>query len=298
MATIVLSAAGAAVGGAIGGSVLGLSSAVIGRAVGATIGNVVDQRLLGAGALAVETGRIERFRLKSASEGTAVPRVFGRMRIGGQVIWASRFEERAETTGGGKGAPSRPTVTRYGYSVSVAIALCEGEIARVGRVWADGTEIAPDEIQMRVYTGREDQLPDPKIEAVEGLGRAPAYRGIAYVLIEDLYLTLFGNRVPQFNFEVVKPEPEGLGGVPDVSRLVRGVAMMPGTGEYALATTPVHFEDAPGVNRSANVHAPGGETDFVMSLRALREEVPACGAVSLIVSWFGDDLRCGVCSVA
>ena len=297
MATLVLSAAGAAVGGAIGGSILGLSSAVIGRAMGATIGNVVDQRLLGAGAPAVETGRIERFRLNSASEGTAVPRVFGRMRIGGQVIWASRFDERAETTGGGKGAPSRPRVTRYAYSVSVAIALCEGEIARVGRIWADGTEIAPDEIEMRVYTGGEDQLPDPKIEAVEGLGRAPAYRGIAYVVIEDLDLTPFGNRVPQFNFEVVKPEPAGLGGVPDVSRLVRGVAMMPGTGEYALATTPVHFEDAPGVNRSANVHAPGGETDFVMSLRALREEVPACGAVSLIVSWFGDDLRCGACSV-
>lgn len=298
MATIVLSAAGAAVGGAIGGSVLGLSSAVIGRAVGATIGNVVDQRLLGAGAPAVETGRIERFRLNGASEGTPVPVVFGRMRVGGQVIWASRFDERSETTGGGKGAPSRPKVTSYSYAVSVAIALCEGEIARVGRVWADGAEIPADEINMRVYRGTEDQLPDPKIEAVEGLGRAPAYRGTAYVVIEDLDLTPFGNRVPQFNFEIVKPEPEGLAGVPDVSRLVRGVAMMPGTGEYALATTPVHFEDAPGVNRSANVHGPGGETDFSQSLRSLQEEVPECGAVSLIVSWFGDDLRCGACRVA
>jgi hypothetical protein len=296
MATIVLSAAGAALGGSLGGSIVGLSTAVIGRAVGATLGNAIDQRLLGGGA-AVDTGRIERFRLNAASEGAALPLVFGRMRVGGQVIWASRFEERSETTGGGKGAPSQPKVTRFSYSVSLAISLGEGEIARVGRVWADGTEIAPDEIVMRVYPGSEDQLPDPKIEAVEGLGQAPAYRGTAYVVIEDLDLTTFGNRVPQFNFEVVRPEPEGQAGVPDVSRLVRGMAMMPGTGEYALATSPVHYPVAPGANRSANVHTPGGETDFVVSLRALREEVPECRSVSLIVSWFGDDLRCGACRV-
>jgi hypothetical protein len=39
-------------------------------------------------------------------------------------------------------------------------------------------------------------LPDPKIEAVEGAGNAPAYRGLAYVVIEDLDLTPYGNRVP------------------------------------------------------------------------------------------------------
>lgn len=298
MATIVLSAAGAALGGALGGSVLGLSTAIIGRAIGATLGNVIDQRLLGSGAAAVETGRIERFRLNGASEGAAIPLVFGRMRVGGQVIWASRFEERSESSGGGKGRAPRPRVTSYSYSVSLAIALGEGEIARVGRIWADGTEIAPDEITMRVYPGSEDQLPDPKIEAVEGAGLAPAYRGIAYVVIEDLDLGPFGNRVPQFNFEVVRPEPAGQAGIPDVSRLVRGVAMMPGTGEYALATTPVHYEFGPGRSRSANVNTPGGETDFTVSLRALVAEVPRCRSASLIVSWFGNDLRCGSCTVA
>ena len=47
MATILLSAAGAAVGAGFGGTVLGLSGAVIGRAIGATVGRVIDQRLLG-----------------------------------------------------------------------------------------------------------------------------------------------------------------------------------------------------------------------------------------------------------
>ena len=72
MATILLSAAGAAIGSGFGGTVLGLSGAVIGRAVGATIGRVIDQRLLGAGSESVESGRVDRFRLMGASEGAAV----------------------------------------------------------------------------------------------------------------------------------------------------------------------------------------------------------------------------------
>ncbi|NVK14440.1 MAG: hypothetical protein HWE35_09695, partial [Rhodobacteraceae bacterium] len=82
MATILLSAAGAAVGGAIGGSVAGLSSAVIGRAVGATLGRLIDQRLMGSGAEPVETGKTDRFRLTQASEGAPVSQVYGRMRLG------------------------------------------------------------------------------------------------------------------------------------------------------------------------------------------------------------------------
>ncbi|TCO70905.1 baseplate multidomain protein megatron [Rhodovulum euryhalinum] len=294
MATIVLSAAGAAAGSALGGSVLGLSSAVIGRAIGATVGRAIDQQLLGTGSQAIETGRVERFRLTGASEGAPVGRLWGRSRLAGQVIWASRFKESVATSGGGKGAPSKPKLREYSYSVSLAIALCEGEIARVGRVWADGTEIAPDEISLRVYSGSAEQLPDPLIEAVEGMGQAPAYRGIAYVVIEDLDLGRFGNRVPQFSFEVVRA---AAGDVEDLAHLLQGVALIPGTGEYALATTPVHFQDAPGVARSANVNTPGGKTDLAVSLEKLRGELPRIRSVSLVVSWFAGDLRAGIARI-
>ncbi|MGC9417781.1 MAG: baseplate multidomain protein megatron, partial [Rhodovulum sp.] len=290
MATLVLSAAGAAVGSAVGGSVLGLSSAVIGRAVGATIGRVIDQQLLGSGSQAIETGRVDRFRLTGASEGAPVGRLWGRSRLSGQVIWASRFKESVTTSGGGKGAPSQPKAREYSYTVSLAIALCEGEIARVGRVWADGTEIATRSINLRIYSGSEGQLPDPLIEAVEGTGQAPAYRGIAYAVIEDLDLGRFGNRVPQFSFEVVRAAASA---VEDLPHIVKGVALIPGTGEYALATTPVHFEDAPGVSRSSNVNSPSGTTDLVASLEMLRGELPRVSSVSLVVSWFSGDLRAG-----
>lgn len=292
MATLLLSAAGAALGSGFGGTVLGLSGAVIGRAVGATIGRVLDQRLLGAGSEAVEVGRVSRLHLTGAGEGDAIPRLWGRMRIAGQVIWATQFLEDVTRTSGGKGT-AKPGVTQYSYSVSLAVALCRGEILGIGRIWADGAEIAPADLALRVYTGSETQLPDPKIAATEGAGLAPAYRGLAYVVIEGLDLTPYGNRVPQFTFEVIRRALNTAGA--DLVEAVRGVALIPGTGEYGLATTPVNYQKEAGVYLSANVHSPSGLTDFATSLLQLETQAPRCEAVSLVVSWFGSDLRCDMC---
>ena len=298
MATVVLSAVGAAIGGSFGGTVAGLSSAIVGRAVGATLGNVIDQRLLGAGAEPVEVGQVDRFRLNGAGDGAPVPQVYGRMRVGGQVIWASDFQETATTTGGGKGAPSAPKTTEYSYAVSLAIALCEGEITSVGRVWADGEEVAPDDLNMTVYTGSVDQLPDPVMEAVEGQGLVPAYRGTAYVVMDGLPLAQFGNRVPQFSFEVVRPEqPAAEAYVDDPAQALRGVALMPGTGEYALASSPVYYASGPGLQWAANINTPSGKSDLTTSLESLVEEVPGVKSTALVVSWFGGDLRCGTCEI-
>ncbi|MES2334060.1 MAG: glycoside hydrolase TIM-barrel-like domain-containing protein [Pseudomonadota bacterium] len=297
MATLLLSAAGAAVGAGFGGTVLGLSGAVIGRAIGATIGRAIDQRVLGAGSEPVAVGRLERLRLTGAGEGAAIGQIWGRMRVAGQVIWATEFVESVRRRRTGKGAP-KPKVNEYSYSVSLAIALCEGEILRVGRIWADGNEISALDLNLRVYSGSEAQLPDPLVEAVEGSGRAPAYRGLAYVVIENLELAAYGNRVPQFSFEVVRAAQ---GPAVDMSETldnaVRAVALIPGTGEYGLATTPVHYVEGLGRNRTANVHSPSGKTDFLTSFEQLSQELPGVGAVSLVVSWFGDDLRCSSCTI-
>ena len=301
MATLVLSAAGMAVGGSMGGTVLGLSTAVIGRAVGATLGQAIDARLLGSGAEPVEAGRVDRFRLTGAGEGAAIPRLHGRMRIAGQVIWASDFLQSESTSGGGGkgiGSAPDPEVTTYSYSVSMAVALCEGQITRVGRVWADGVEVSPVDLNMRVYLGTDDQSPDPEIEAVEGAGRVPAYRGTAYVVFEDLPLGQFGNRVPQFSFEVMRPaEPGTPRALDDIARQVRGVAMIPGTGEFSLGTTQVNLAAEFGDTLPINVNSPSGGTDFSTAALALEEELPRCRSVSLVVSWFGTDLRCGQCEV-
>ncbi|MGJ8594915.1 baseplate multidomain protein megatron [Sulfitobacter sp.] len=298
MATILFSAAGAAVGGSIGGTLAGLSSVAVGRAVGATLGRVVDQKILGSGGQAVESGKVDRFRLTSAGEGDPITQLYGRLRIGGQVIWASDFEEVTTTNGGGKGGGSKPETTEYSYSVNVAIALCEGEITRVGRIWADGEEVSHDDLSISVYTGSADQQPDPLMEAIEGPGMVPAYRGTAYVVMEALALQQFGNRVPQFSFEVIRPEQRGAEAATHaLSYGIEGVALIPGTGEYALATTPVSYEGEGKARWSANINSPSGKTDFVTSLETLDEELPELKAASLVVSWFGSDLRMGQCRV-
>ena len=298
MATILLSAAGAAIGAGFGGTVLGLSGAVIGRAIGATIGRSIDQRVLGSGSDAVDVGRVERFRMMGASEGATIPKVWGRVRVSGQVIWATRFQETVtRTNSGGKGS-ARGSTNEFSYSVSLAIAFCEGAITTLGRVWADGAEIAPDDLNLRVYHGSESQLPDPKIEAVEGVGKAPSYRGTAYVVIEDLDLAAYGNRVPQFSFEVIRSAVGNSATTyKNLAKTIPGVCLIPGTGEYSLATTAVHYVLGPGSNRSANVNSTSGKTDFATSLEHLDTELPNCAAVSIVVSWFGNDLRCASCEV-
>jgi hypothetical protein len=293
MATLVLSAAGSALGGSFGGSFLGLAAGALGKAAGATLGAMIDQRLLGAGATPVEAGRVERLRVMGSSEGAVLPRCFGRMRVAGQLIWSSRFIEDVsrERVGGKATAPSQE-VRRYSYSISIAVALCEGEVARVGRIWADGQPLDQSGLVWRLHTGSEDQLPDPLIAAIEGADNAPAYRGTAYVVFEDLDVTPFGNRIPQFNFEVFRPSPVRSHSLPrPAAEVIGGVALVPGTGEYSLATRPVTMVRGRGDAAIVNVNNDRGLPDFLVSMDQLNAELPQCRAISLIVSWFSDDLR-------
>ncbi len=300
MATILLSAAGAALGGTFGGTVLGLTGAVIGKAVGASIGGLIDQKIMGTGSRTVETGRIETFRLQGVTEGVPVPRVMGRMRIAGQLIWSSKFRENVTTSssGGGKATGSpKVTTNKYSYSISIAFALGEGVVSKLGRIWADGQEIDRGSLNLAFYAGDETQGPDPTIAAIEGLENAPSYRGTSYVVFEDLDLEPFGNRIPQFNFEVFRKAQPEHATLDDPAQDVQGVCLIPGTGEYSLATTPVHFPGEFGENRSANVNTARGSADVVHALEDMALDLPNVGSVSMVVSWFGDDLRCGNCQL-
>ena len=80
------------------------------------------------------------------------------------------------------------------------------------RIWADGKllydksgaspEVAKGGLRFRFHTGNETQLPDPLIEAHVGDGRAPAHRGLCYLVFEDLPLADFGNRIPNLTAEI------------------------------------------------------------------------------------------------
>ena len=299
MATVVLAAAGAGIGSAAGGAVMGLTATAIGRFAGAAIGQRLDQAWAARGADPVEVGRVDRLRLTGTGEGAPISYSAGRVRTSGHIIWASQFTEEVDVTGstsGSKGMPPQPSIHSYRYRVSLAVALGQGVVSGVSRLWADGVEIALSDLEMRLHHGTQTQDPDPTITAIEGDGNTPAYRGTAYVVFADLELAQFGNRIPQFSFEVVRTVPEN-GGGRSLMDLVQATAIIPATGEYALATTPVSFETDLGEMSWRNRNTPSGMSDFATSLGALTCELPRCSATSLVVSWFGNDLRCGHCEI-
>ncbi|MEM1298707.1 MAG: glycoside hydrolase/phage tail family protein [Pseudomonadota bacterium] len=301
MATVVLSLAGAAAGSSLGGSVLGLSALTLGRAAGAIAGTFIDQAVLGTGSAAVETGRARSLRIQSSTEGAPMPQCFGRVRLAGQLIWASRFLETVRnTTRGGKATGGGQRVREFSYSISFAVGLCEGPIERIGRVWADGKLLDLTGVNYRIYHGTEEQIPDPKIEAVEGAGRVPAYRGVAYVVFEDLPVGQFGNRIPQLNFEVFRNASATVDGVEagtPLPELVKAVCLSPGTGDFALDPEPSRIVFPAGGGRYANINNTAGVPDFQASLDQMDHELPGTEQISLVVSWFGDDLRVGRCRV-
>lgn len=208
MARLVLSVGGMVLGNMI---LPGLGGA-IGGVLGSYVGGIVDQQIFGDQPSQTVNGpRLQDLRLQSSSYGGVIPQVFGKVRLGGNVIWMRglREETRTETTtvgGGGKGGGGGGTTVEnvsYHYYADVAVGICEGAIASIQRIWADGSIFENENAhEVRVHLGGEAQAPDPLIQAIEGASRTPAYRGLAYVVFDDLYITPYANRVPQFTFEI------------------------------------------------------------------------------------------------
>ena len=297
MATLILGAAGAAIGGSIGGAILGVSAATIGGFIGSTIGSVVDSWIISslAPTQRIEGARLDTLRITSATEGAVIPRLYGRMRMGGNIIWATDFREETKTTtqGGGKGGGGgKVKTTEYLYYASFAVALCEGPITGIGRIWADGKPMDLSGVTWRWYPGDEAQTADPFIAAKMGAASTPAYRGTAYVVFEELALSTYGNRLPQLSFEVFRPLAD-----PDTAEgLTRAVTMIPASGEFTYATQAIRKTDG-GATVPENLNALADSTDMVEALDRLQAMAPAVESVSLVVAWFGDDLRAGSCKV-
>ena len=289
MATVVLQYAGAALG-----SVFGPIGGIIGRAVGGVIGSVIDQELFGSSSHH-EGPRIGSLRVMSSEEGSPIPVVYGRMRLAGQVIWASNLVETATTTtqsasGKGGAGGGGNSSTDYSYFANFAVGLCEGEISGIGRCWADGKEIDIQTFSPRLYLGTETQSVDSLIVAIEGPSNAPAFRGLAYIVFERLPLASFGNRLPQFSFEVIR---KGNG----AADALKAVSIIPGSTEFGYDTLPVTRTVSTGVTASENAHVSAQSSDWSVSMDQLQANCRNMGAASLVVAWFGDDLRCGSCQI-
>ena len=205
MASLALGLAGAAVG-----SMFGMPQ--VGWMIGSTLGGMMESSNLPN----IQGPKISDLRVQVSSYGVMRPIYYGTARAAGNVIWSSDLIETATTQsagGGGKGGPSQD-VTTYSYSVNCAVALGEGPITGVRKIWANGilildasttnTGITGQSDNVRIYAGDETQIADSLIESYLGAGNVPAYRGTAYVVFENFQLANYGNRLPNFTFEVVQ----------------------------------------------------------------------------------------------
>ncbi len=220
MATLVLTTVGSIIGGPVGG------------AIGAIIGQQVDQRLFAPSGR--EGPRLTDLAVQTSRYGSAIPKLYGAVRVSGTVIWSTDLIETRSSRSTGKG---RPRTTSYSYAASFAVALSARAILRIGRIWADGNLLrgAAGDFKtpctFRLLLGSEDQALDPLIAAAEGLATTPAYRGRAVAIFEDLQLADFGNRIPSLSFEVFADDaPTSIAAV--LTELSQGA--ITGTGEALI----------------------------------------------------------------
>ncbi|MCC2098419.1 MAG: glycoside hydrolase TIM-barrel-like domain-containing protein, partial [Hyphomicrobiales bacterium] len=288
MATLVLQTAGAVIGNLIGGPL----GAIVGQTAGAIAGNAIDTQIFGQRSGNRVGPRLSSMPAIAASQGAAIPKVLGRARIGGNVIWMTRFEEQAivSKTGGSGGKGGGGRTTTFQYYANFAVGLCEGPIAGVRRIWADGKEIDQTEINFRVHIGSDNQSADPLIVAKEGAAQAPAYRDLAYIVFECMPLESYGNRLPVLEFEIIRP-------VEALAEKITAVCLIPGSSEYGYDPVAASQLLGPGVTRGENRHQLFGDSDWNASLDNLQSLCPNLQSVALVVSWFGDDLRAGSCNV-
>jgi len=307
MAALLLSTAGAAAGGAV----FGPAGAVAGRLLGAVGGNIIDHRLFGERRERHLDGpRMSDLEVMASTEGAPIPRVYGRARLPGQIIWATNLQEvvttRTQTTGGGGGGGGKgggggrgggggspvttTTTTTYSYFANLGIGLCEGPIGQVLRVWADGKLLDLSQFSYRIYRGTEEQTPDPLIVAKEGAGNTPAYRGLAYIVFERLPIEKFGNRIPQLSFEVIKP-------VGKLEQAARAVTLIPGTTEFGYEPATVVRTLGTGRSAPENRHVAYAVSDVEASLDELQSVCPNLERVAIVVAWFGSDLRANHCAL-
>lgn len=205
MARQVLPLVGAVAGFAVGGP----TGAQIGFALGSLVGNAVDP-------IEMQGRKLGDSPTQVAAEGGARAIVYGKGCIRATCILerGGRRVIRQRDRSGGKGGG--PTTINERALWTFAIGLGE-PVAAILRIWENEKlvyDVTPESTiqedtaqfaeKFRFYTGAEDQLPDPALEALHGVGNTPYYRGTAYMVFPQYDLTDFGETVPTYRVEVVQ----------------------------------------------------------------------------------------------
>jgi hypothetical protein len=301
MATIVLAAAASSAASSLGATAFFASLA---GGVGGYLGGFVDRAIFGSKTkLHQEGSRLNDLMVQASTYGKAIPLVYGNTRIAGNIIWSRPIQEHVTTTtqssGGGKGGGGggvETSTTSYTYSASVAVAICEGPITEVVRVWADSKQLDLTQGDYTLYLGTETQVADTFISSFFPAGQTPAYRGMAYAVIKDFPLGDFGNRIPNFTFEVrrMMKKPN------DLEDKIKEITIIPGAGEYVYDTVVQEKTNGQtdvsgnfiqsGKVTKLNLNNLSNKADMLVALDNLKATLPNVEWVSVVLNWFSDSI--------
>jgi len=163
--------------------------------------------------------RLKDLNTPKSNYGEQIPKVFGRARVSGNLVWANKIIEKiSKKKSGGKGGGGKTTTKTYTYFGQFALVFCQGPIVGVSRIWVnsklkyDKSPSASSDSRansqewankyLRIYLGTSTQNVDSLIDASLG-DDAIAYRNRCYIVFEDLPLEEYGNQLPQVSIEVV-----------------------------------------------------------------------------------------------
>ncbi len=167
--------------------------------------------------------RVDDLKSPSSEFGKGIPKIYGRARIGGNLMWSQDIiEEEIKEVEGGKGGPTVTNIS-YSYFGNFAVLVCEGEVT-VKKIWLSSklvynVEGSAETISatnkfvtdyLTIYSGTPSQSPNSVIQSIEGINRTPAFRGLCYLMFNRLPLADYGNSFPLVTVEVQSNESNDL----------------------------------------------------------------------------------------
>jgi hypothetical protein len=270
---------------------------------------VTDKLIHKNKAVFTESGKIDNLQLQTRDYGNTIPICYGTVRISGNIIWSTDLSEQAATSATKTKRSLTSSIkhkhTEYHYLASFAIALCEGPIKSINTIWINECKVEPNEINIRLYIGSEEQEPNPLIQQVEGIENTPAFRGLAYVVIEDFDLSPYGNRIPNFAFEIIaefKHKTKDL----NLEDLIDSTVIIPGSGEFVYDTIAqyktITTNDDQGTSaihatNSINVHNNKNKANSLLALDQMADDLPNLKWVAPVVNWFCTSKDAGSCPI-
>lgn len=259
-------------------------------------------------------------RIQKRNYNSLIPIIYGEILLAGNIIWTSKLFVKFHSSEGATGSSifDIPILDKFGIGkgffgnrnldpekhccIDIAIGIAEGSIDELIAIYINGFPVEVTSLKFTFYKGNEIQKPDPIIAKHEQIERTPAFRGLCYIVIESFDITEYGNILPKFEFLVRRTNfgrERSLASL--VKHSIKGINLLPGTGEFAYDTLPVvtyggfFYNDKDildGTIKHSNINTFNkSKADSLIALDLLKEDLPNLKWVSVVIVWFTDSIE-------